>query len=100
MGKKLLVTALVVAFVILGIGYVVFDQRRGVVRAQPAAPTPPEAQSTAPGGQAAQYDRGMFEKSAKSIARPDLQACANLDAKFTQGSDVDVDRFARSLHGT
>ncbi len=45
------------------------------------------------------YDRELFKKSGTSIARGDLLACRNRDAKITQGGDVNVDEFARTLHG-
>jgi|GEM_PF-6957259 len=51
-------------------------------------------------GEEAKFDREIFKKSAMSIARPDLMACRNSDAQITQGSDVNVDAFARNLHGT
>lgn len=44
-------------------------------------------------------DRARFEKSAKSIARPDFLACRNTDAKITQGSDLSVEEFSKMLHG-
>ena len=44
-------------------------------------------------------DRARFEKSAKSIARPDFLACRNNDAKLTRGSDLTVEEFSRMLHG-
>jgi hypothetical protein len=45
------------------------------------------------------YDREIFKKSGTSIARPDLLACRNEDAVITDGGDVDIDDFARTLHG-
>jgi len=45
------------------------------------------------------FDRDRFERSAKSIARPDLLACRNQDAKLTQGSDLSVEEFSRMLNG-
>ena len=44
-------------------------------------------------------DRGKFEKSALSIARPDMLACRNRDAKVTRGSNADVTRFSQTLNG-
>lgn len=46
-----------------------------------------------------QFDRDRFEKSAKSVARPDFLACRNQDAKITRGSDLSVEEFSRMLHG-
>lgn len=51
-------------------------------------------------GEEPKFDRETFKKSAMSIARPDLMACRNSDAQITQGSDVNIDAFARNLHGT
>ncbi len=45
------------------------------------------------------YDREIFKKSGTSIARGDLLACRNDDAQITDGGDVDIDEFARMLHG-
>ena len=45
------------------------------------------------------YDREIFKKSGTSIARGDLLACRNRDAKITQGADVNIDDFAKTLHG-
>ncbi len=45
------------------------------------------------------YDREIFKKSGTSIARGDLLACRNEDATITQGGNVDIDDFARTLHG-
>lgn len=44
-------------------------------------------------------DRARYERSAKSIARPDFLACRNEDAKITRGSDVSIEEFSRMLHG-
>lgn len=48
----------------------------------------------------AKFDRENYRKSAMSVARPDMLACRNADAQITQGRPVDVDAFARALHGT
>jgi hypothetical protein len=45
------------------------------------------------------FDRDRFEKSAKSVARPDLLVCRNQDAKITRGSDLSVEEFSRMLNG-
>jgi hypothetical protein len=44
-------------------------------------------------------DRDRFEKSAKSVARPDFLACRNQDAKITRGSDLSIEEFSRMLNG-
>jgi hypothetical protein len=45
------------------------------------------------------YDREIFKKSSTSIARGDLLACRNRDAQITKGADVNIDDFAKTLHG-
>jgi hypothetical protein len=49
--------------------------------------------------QEAKVDRDEFLRSATSIARPDLLACRNLDAKFTQPMDANPEELARMLNG-
>lgn len=45
------------------------------------------------------YDRDTFQKSGVSIARPDMLACRNRDAKVTKGSDANVETLSRALNG-
>lgn len=45
------------------------------------------------------FDRETFQKSGVSIARPDMLACRNKDARVTRGSDAKVEAFAKALNG-
>lgn len=45
------------------------------------------------------YDREIFKKSGTSLARGDLLACRNDDAQITDGGDVSIEEFSRTLHG-